>query len=149
MKNFSLNLSYVVLTLWVGGLWALGAIAAPTLFATLPDKPLAGMLAGKMFTLMAYVGLVSGVYLLIHRLASEGTRAFKQWFFWIVLIMLALVLLGHFGVQPIIQSLKVQGETARVLQGVTADRFARWHGIASVLYVLQSLLGLVSVVKQR
>ena len=149
MKNFSLNLSYIVLTLWVGGLWALGAIAAPTLFATVPDKALAGMLAGKMFTLMAYVGMGSGVYLLIHRLASEGARAFKQWFFWIVLIMLALVLLGHFGVQPIIQGLKVQGETARVLEGVTADRFARWHGIASVLYVLQSLLGLVSVIKQR
>lgn len=149
MKNFSVHLSFIVVTLWVGGLWAIGAIAAPTLFATLSDKPLAGLLAGKMFTVMAYVGVVSGVYLLVYRLASEGTRAFKQWFFWIVLMMLALVLIGHFGIQPIIQSLKVQGGVAKVLEGVAADRFAHWHGIASILYVLQSLLGLALVVKQR
>ena len=149
MKNLSINLSFIAVALWVGGLWAIGAIAAPTLFATLPDKQLAGMLAGKMFTLMAYVGMVSGLYLLIYRLASDGMRAFKQWFFWIVFIMLALVLIGHFGIQPIIQGLKVQGGTARVLEGVAADRFAHWHGIASVLYVLQSLFGLALVVKQR
>ena len=149
MKNLSVNLSLIAVALWVGGLWAIGAIAAPTLFATLSDKQLAGMLAGKMFTIMAYVGMVSGLYLLIYRLASDGTRAFKQWFFWIVFIMLALVLIGHFGIQPIIQGLKVQGGTARVLEGVAADRFAHWHGIASVLYVLQSLFGLALVVKQR
>lgn len=149
MKNFSANVSLLAVALWVGGLWAIGAIAAPTLFATLPEKQLAGMLAGKMFNLMAFVGMACGLYLLIHRLASEGTRAFKQWFFWIVLLMLALVLVGHFGIQPIIQGLKVQGGAAIVMEGITADRFARWHGVASVLYVVQSLLGLVLVVKQR
>lgn len=149
MKNLSVNLSLIAATLWVGGLWAIGAIAAPTLFATLADKQLAGLLAGKMFTVMAYIGIASGFYLLMYRLANEGGRAFKQWAFWIVLAMLALTLIGHFGIQPIIQSLKVQGGAASVMQGVTADRFARWHGIASILYVLQSLLGLALVVKQR
>jgi hypothetical protein len=38
------------LTLWVGGFWAIGYLAAPMLFYNLDDRMLAGMLAGKMFT---------------------------------------------------------------------------------------------------
>ena len=149
MKNLSNNLALIAITLWVGGLWAIGGITAPTLFANLADKQLAGMLAGKLFTLMAYIGIGCGVYLLIHRLASEGARAFKQWFFWIVLAMLVLTLIGHFGIQPIIQQLKVEGGAAAVMESVVANRFARWHGIASILYLMQSLLGLTLVLKQR
>ena len=149
MKNLSNNLALIAITLWVGGLWAIGGITAPTLFANLADKQLAGMLAGKLFTLMAYIGIGCGVYLLIHRLASEGARAFKQWFFWIVLAMLVLTLIGHFGIQPIIQQLKVEGGAAAVMESVVANRFARWHGIASILYIMQSLLGLALILKQK
>jgi len=149
MKNLSSALALIAITLWVGGLWVIGGIAAPTLFAHLSDRQLAGMLAGKMFTLMAYVGIGCGFYLLIQCLASEGLRAFKQWFIWIVLAMLALTLIGHFGVQPIIQGLKMEGGAAAVVHSVVADRFARWHGIASILYLMQSLLGLTLILKQR
>jgi hypothetical protein len=149
MKNIALSFALIAITLWVGSLWAIGGIAAPILFSALPDIQLAGTLAGKLFTIVAYVGIVCGIYLLIFRLASEGTRAFKQWFFWIVLVMLVLTLIGHFGVQPIIQHLKVQGGTAEVMQSVVASRFARWHGVASILYLIQSLLGLGLVLKNR
>jgi len=149
MKNLTNALAAIAITLWVGGLWTIGGIAAPTLFANLSDRQLAGMLAGKLFTLMAYVGIGCGIYLLIHRLATDGLNAFKQWFFWIVLAMLCLTLIGHFGVQPIIQSLKMQGGAAAVMESVTASRFARWHGIASILFLMQSLLGLTLVLKQR
>jgi hypothetical protein len=140
MKNLALSFALIAITLWVGSLWAIGGIAAPILFSALPEIQLAGTLA---------VGIVCGIYLLIFRLASEGTRAFKQWFFWIVLVMLVLTLIGHFGVQPIIQHLKVQGGTAEVMQSVVASRFARWHGVASILYLIQSLLGLGLVLKNR
>ena len=150
MKNLASHLFAIAIVLWVGSLWAIGLIAAPTLFSVLSDNTqLAGLLAGKMFTLTAYVGMACGFYVLIYRLAVDGTGAFKQWLFWIALAMLALTLVGHFGVQPIIQSLKVQGGTAEVMQSVVANRFARWHGIASILYVIQSLLGLMLVIKQR
>ncbi|MBI5752637.1 MAG: DUF4149 domain-containing protein [Hydrogenophilales bacterium] len=150
MKNLASHLYAVAIVLWVGSLWAIGLIAAPTLFSVLKENTqLAGLLAGKMFTLTAYAGMACGFYVLIYRLAAEGTGAFKQWFFWIALAMLALTLAGHFGVQPIIQSLKVEGGAAEVMKSVVADRFARWHGIASILYVIQSLLGLMLVLKQR
>lgn len=150
MKNLASHLFATAIVLWVGSLWAIGLIAAPTLFSVLKDNTqLAGLLAGKMFTLTAYIGMACAFYVLIYRLAVEGTSAFKQWFFWIALAMLALILIGHFGVQPIIQSLKVEGGAAEVMQSVVANRFARWHGIASILYVIQSLLGLMLVIKQR
>lgn len=150
MKNLASHLFAIAIVLWVGSLWAIGLIAAPTLFSVLEDNTqLAGLLAGKMFTLTAYVGMACGFYVLIYRLAAEGTGAFKQWLFWIALAMLALTLVGHFGVQPIIQSLKVEGGAAEVMQSVVANRFARWHGIASILYVIQSFLGLILIIKQR
>ena len=45
----------ILLTLWVGSLWAIGYIAAPTLFATLEDRALAGTLAGAMFVRARYL----------------------------------------------------------------------------------------------
>ncbi|MBT9612527.1 MAG: DUF4149 domain-containing protein [Burkholderiales bacterium] len=150
MKNLASHLFAIAIVLWVGSLWAIGFIAAPTLFSVLKENTqLAGMLAGKLFTLTAYVGMVCGFYVLIYRLAVDGGSALKQGFFWIALTMLALTLIGHFGVQPIIQSLKVEGGAAEVMQSVVASRFARWHGIASILYMMQSLLGLMLVLKQR
>ena len=148
-KLFTGTLSSIVITLWVGSLWAIGGIAATTLFKTLDDKQLAGLLAGKMFTVTAYVGLACGLYLMLARLFQDGLNAFKQWFLWIVIAMIALTLIGHFGVQPIIQKLKMEGGAVAVMQSVAADRFARWHGIASILYLMQSLLGLALVAKQR
>lgn len=150
MKNLASHLYATAIVLWVGSLWAIGLIAAPTLFSVLRENTqLAGLLAGKMFTLTAYVGMACGFFVLIYRLAVDGTGAFKQWLFWIALAMLVLTLVGHFGVQPIIQSLKVQGGTAEVMQSVVANRFARWHGIASILFMMQSLLGLLLILKQR
>jgi hypothetical protein len=32
-----------------------------------------------------------------------------------------------------------------VMQSVFADRFARWHGVSSILYLIQSALGLLLV----
>ncbi|MGH8809748.1 MAG: DUF4149 domain-containing protein, partial [Noviherbaspirillum sp.] len=39
----------LIATLWVGSLWAVGYLVAPTLFATLPDSVLAGTIAGRLF----------------------------------------------------------------------------------------------------
>jgi len=143
------RLSSIAVVLWVGSLWAIGFIAAPTLFAALEDRQLAGTLAGRMFTVTAYVGMGCGAYLLFFRLASQGMAAVKQLTFWLVFAMLALTLIGHFGIQPILEGLKIRGGPAEVMQSVIADRFARWHGIASILFVVQSVLGLLLVLRSR
>lgn len=135
----------MALVLWIGGMWAMGYLAAPVLFASLDDKQLAGVLAGKLFALMAWIGMGAAAYLLVYRIARDGGAALKTLFFWVVVLILALTLAGHFGIQPIIQGLKNQAMPQAVMQSVFADRFARWHGISSILYLIQSMLGLVLV----
>ena len=130
---------------WVGSLLTLGAIAAPVLFTALDDKQLAGQLAGKMFTVGAWVGIVAGVYLLIYSPLSDGAHALRTWFFWLVLIKWLLTLAGHFGIQPILQNLKDQALPLAVMQSVFADRFSQWHGISRILWIIQALLGVVLV----
>src|SRR5690606_2547383 len=145
--HWSDKLALIFITAWVGALWATGYLAAPTLFTALSDRSLAGMLAGRLFMLVAYVGMVSGVYLLLQRWARVGMAALRQPYWWIVLIMLLLTLAGHFGMQPVIAGLKAQALPADVMHSMFADRFRTWHGIASIAYLLQSLLGVALVLK--
>jgi hypothetical protein len=149
MNRYADHSAIIVMTAWVGGLWAIGYLAAPALFYTLTDKQMAGMLAGKMFAWVAYLGLFSAFYLLIHRLMAFGTMALKQAFFWVVIAMLLLTLAGHFGIQPVLAHLKAQAMPADVMQSVFADRFRAWHGVASIGYLIESLLGVVLVIKAR
>jgi uncharacterized membrane protein len=145
MKRFWDGLAGTMLVLWIGGMWAIGYVAAPVLFASLDDKQLAGMLAGKLFAWMAWIGIAAAAYLLIYRIARDGGAALKTLFFWGVALMLALILAGHFGVQPILQSLKDQAMPQAVMQSVFADRFRHWHGVSSILYLIQSALGLLLI----
>ena len=145
MDRFWNSLASIFLVLWMGSLVTLGAIAAPVLFSALEDKQLAGMLAGKMFAVGAWVGMVAGTFLLLHRLIRDGRAALKSLFFWVVLLMLLLTLAGHFGIQPILQNLKNQAFPLAVMQSVFADRFSQWHGISRILWIIQSVLGLALV----
>ena len=70
----------------------------------------------------------------------------KQGFFWTVLVMLALLLAGFFGVQPVMEALRSQALPKEVMESVLRDRFMTWHGIASGLYVIQSALAVALVV---
>ncbi len=142
------KLALIIITLWVGALWATG-LSAYVLFDTLQDKQLAGSLAGKLFTIVSYIGMASAFYLLIQRLLENGTGALKQSYFWAVLGMLLLVLAGHFGIQPILAQLKADALPNDVMHSVFASRFGTWHGVASVAYLVECLLGFVLVLKVR
>lgn len=149
MKHFPDLLAAWAVAIWVGGLWAVGYLAAPTLFYHLDNRMLAGMLAGKLFAHIAWVGLVCGGWLLLYRLSRFGANALKQGFFWMVLLMLLLTAAQHFGIQPIMQQLKDQAMPKDVMESLFRDRFATWHGISSVIYLIESLLGLALVAKQN
>ena len=138
----------IVITLWIGALWMTG-LTAYVLFDTLQDKQLAGSLAGKLFTVVSYIGMASAFYLLVQRLLDYGTGALKQSFFWAVFVMLLLILAGHFGIQPILAQLKADAMPADVMHSIFAERFGKWHGIASVAYLVECLLGFVLVLKVR
>lgn len=146
MRRLADALFSVSLTLWVGGLWAIGYLVAPTLFTTLADRQLAGMIAGKLFALIGWIGLGCSAYLMLFMLLRIGTGAFRRWTFWMILAMLLLTLASLFGVQPLMAQLKADALPREVMESVLRDRFVVWHGISSVLYLMQSALGLLVVV---
>lgn len=137
---------FVAITLWVGGLWAIGYIVAPVLFSSLGDRQLAGIVAGKLFSLIGWIGLASSAYLLLFLLLRRGGQAFRSGVFWLVFSMGLLAAASQFGIQPLMTQLKADALPREVMASVLRDRFAAWHGISSILYLLQSLLGLWLVV---
>jgi hypothetical protein len=147
MKNLSQYFASILLTVWVGGLWTIGYLAVPVLFTAQPDKQLAGMLAGQMFTLVGYVGMVCGVYLLAQRIAVSGRTELRQPVFWIIAAMLLLTLAIQCGLQPIMTDLKAQALPLDVMHSAFADRFKMLHRISGTIYLIQSLLGVVLVIK--
>lgn len=150
MRRLADFLYVFAITLWVGGLWAIGYIVAPTLFHELSaNRALAGNLAGRMFTTIAWAGIGCAAYLLLFLFLRRGVAAFKSGVFWLVLLMLLATLAGHFGVQPIMAQLKSEALPREVMETVLRDRFARWHGVSSVLYLIQSLLGAALVALQQ
>lgn len=147
MQSWLDKMAILTLTLWVGALWAIGGVAAPILFYHIHDVQLAGQLAGEMFHLLHYIGMAVGLYLLLHSLKKHAGRSLKLGYFWLVLGMLLLTLAMHFGIAPIMAQLKQDALPSDVMHSVFADRFDRWHGISSAAYLLQSVLGLLAVLK--
>jgi hypothetical protein len=143
LRNIPNYFASICTVLWVGGIWAIGYIVAPVLFKTLPDRQLAGLLAGMMFTWMAYVGLGCAVYLLAYQVYQFRRGAFKQKTFLLAAIMLVLLLIGQFGIQPVMVDLKAQVFPMDVMQSALASEFKALHGMASILYLFQSLLGVL------
>jgi hypothetical protein len=143
MERFLSGVERVSLALWVGGMWVAGYLVAPSLFATLTDRHLAGELAGNIFRLMSYAGLVCGALLLVIALNFARSEWVKTWRIWTLASMLVLVAVGAFVVQPQMVALKAAGIHPGTEQ---AAQFGRLHGISSVLYLINSLLGLALVV---
>jgi hypothetical protein len=149
MKNLSHHLATLFATAWVGGLWAIGYLAVPVLFYAQPDRQLAGMLAGQMFALVGYLGMVCGIYLLIYRFRVSGRESFWQTLFWVVAMMLLITLIIQFGIQPVMADLKQQALPLEVMHSALADRFKILHGVSSMLYLAQSLLGILVIVRSN
>lgn len=146
--RFAESLYSIVIATWVGGMLAIGYLAAPVLFSQLSDRALAGNLAGAMFNVAAWVGFACGGYLLLFFIARKGWRCLRAGIFWIVVAMLAITAAGHFGIQPLLAQLKADALPRQVMESALRSRFATWHGISSGLYLLESLLGLWLVVIQ-
>ena len=146
MRKLSEALYLLAITLWVGGLWAIGYLVAPVLFSSLADRQTAGMVAGKLFALIGWVGLGSATYLIVFLVVRLGGGIFRSAAFWLVLLMALLTAVSQFGIQPLMAQLKADALPREVMESVLRDRFAAWHGFSSILYLVQSLLGLWLVV---
>lgn len=142
MRRIAEAFYLVAITLWVGSLWTTGYITAPVLFASIGDRQLAGMLAGKLFALGGWIGLGCAAYLAAFLIGRWGGQVLRRSVFWLVVLMALLAAASQFGIQPLMAQLKADALPRNVMDSVLRDRFATWHGISSGLYLVQSLIGL-------
>lgn len=139
----------VLATFWVGSLWTIGYIVAPTLFAALQDRALAGTLAGRMFQIEAWITIVCALLLtvLVIRAAEVYDARQRKHILIVIALMLVCTLISHFGIQPIMAELRASVPSGSVMGSEAAARFGKLHGVSSGIYLLQSVLGLVLVLK--
>lgn len=125
----------------------MGLLIAPMLFRILPDRGLAGALAGRLFSVVAYLGLACAACLIVLLLVRAQRTERRS--LWLVAAMAALAAIGEFGIQPILAGLKEEAAPIDVMQSALRSRFATWHGIASGVYLLNCVLGGVLVLLQN
>lgn len=143
------GLALLTVTAWAGIMWGVGYLAVPVLFQMLPDRMLAGELAGRMFALVAIVSLICAAIMLIYYLWIDGRNAMRRTNFFLVVAMLVLTLVSQFGLQPAMAELKAQAYPATVMSSPLAGQFSMLHGISSLCYLVQSLLGGLLVLCSR
>lgn len=150
MRFYFLRLARTLLvTLWAGSLWTVGYLAAPLLFATLPDRMLAGTIAGSLFRAEAWLSLACGI-LLLAIFRSDTTLQSRAICIRIVIGMLVCVVVGYFGLQPFMAEIRAAAAQAGgVMDDAMRMRFGVLHGVASVIYLLQSVAAIVLVLKAR
>ena len=121
----------LLLVLWAGSLWSLAAWVAPTLFAAQGDRHLAGVLAGKLFSIEAYVGVAVAVMALLLPGRSKYLLGY-----------LAAVLLAanEWVLRGFMHSAQIHGSAL----GLT---FGAWHGVSAALYLVGCLCVVVMIYK--
>ena len=120
-------------------MWTVGYIVAPVLFQML-EKPVAGNVAGQLFSIISYIGLFSAIVLIINIIFKSGFDK-RHWQLLTLIGMLLLVMIGQFVLQPMMAELKEVGLTE-----ANRPEFGRLHGMASILFLINSLAGLALVV---
>jgi hypothetical protein len=147
-------LAIVGLALWIGGLVALGAVTAPTLFSVLEaaqgpaGRELAGAAFGAVFERFQYVALILGLLvggsLGVRAAIGPRPRHFKVRL-WAVIGLLLIAGATTFVIAPRID--RIRGSVSSpiaALPETDARRvaFGRLHGLSNALMVVTVLVGL-------
>ncbi len=140
----------LVATVWVGSLWTTGYVVAPTLFASLADRALAGTIAGSLFRVEAWLSLACALVLVVllwqrtpgtATFGATGAEPSRRRLLQVVVAMGLCTAIGYFGLQPFMASLRQAVAAGGTMQADARVQFGILHGVASGIYLVQSLLG--------
>lgn len=117
-------LQAVLVTAWAGSLWTVCFMVAPQLFATLPERAWAGQMAGRLFHLQTWLGVVLALALLAV-LAARRLVPAQRSLLWIILITAGAPLASELLLGPLMAQARAAGDMAA---------FGRLHGISAVAF---------------
>ena len=103
-------LMFLSLIVWLGGLIFFAFVLAPTAFAVLPTRHLAGNVVARSLPALHWMGMISGMVFLVcsliySRLGTGAAHPFAARNVLLVL-MLALTLISQFGIMPRMDTLR-------------------------------------------
>lgn len=131
---------------WCGLLWTVGYVVAPGLFAWAPDRVVAGALAGRFFGVVGWAGLGAAALLL----ALSAVRGrLRSRFAALALAMGVCAAALSFHLQPQAARVRAQAGGLPVQGTPAAAEFGRWHAASSVVYLVESLLGVALLLSWR
>ena len=98
-----LDVLRVLLVLWAGSLWSVGLWVTPILFSAQSDRHLAGVLAGRIFSIETYVGMAAAMLALMMPLRTRFMWGFAA---------AALLAVNEWALRPIMAAARAQGSAA-------------------------------------
>ena len=147
MNSLLQKLAVIISSLWVGGIWAMLMVTI-ILFNKAPLW-MADYIVEDMFTFMNLFGIFSSSYLLFYGFKKENLLFLKSITFWLIILMLSLILISYFGINPILENFRESSISKEIIESVFADRYGTWHGIASAAFLIECFLGIFLVLKIR
>ena len=128
--------------IWLGALWFMAILVAPGLFKWLP-RPEAGLVASRLFYMLALYSLVtSGVLLVLSNFAGELRAGMRVNMLMVIILLVSVAELAW--LQPHMNTLRdamagLQGEALAAMR----KQFGSMHAISSVLYSIKMIAALV------
>ncbi|MGH2898307.1 MAG: DUF4149 domain-containing protein, partial [Solirubrobacteraceae bacterium] len=122
----------IALTLWLGAAAFLSAVVAPSLFAVLPSRTLAGAVVGLTLPVIYYAGIVVGAAVAGMQVVARGRWSWRGRET-LALVMLASCAVAQFVVTPRIA--RVRTEINGPIESLPLDdarrvAFGRLHGVS-------------------
>jgi tellurite resistance protein TehA-like permease len=143
------NARLLLAALWAGSIWAVSYLAAPSAFSVL-DSTQAGNVVGVMLTRSAWLAIALAALLgLLTSRATDVDARRKRWLYALIVGMLACSLVVYLGLQPMMAAIRESAGPAGVRASPQWGTFAALHGVSQVLYLAESILGAMLVVKAR
>lgn len=128
------RVAFVLIAFWAGSLWTICGIVAPSLFAVLDDRRIAGQLAARLFLIETWIGVAIGGFVLVMNLAGRLPLPGR----WLVVIAAAAPLASHVALGPLMDQARAAGNMAR---------FGILHGVAGACFLVSCVALLVVVWK--
>lgn len=141
MKVILRRCQALILVVWVGALVAMAALVAPVLFQVL-EQAEAGKVVSELFHRLAWSGLICGSLLILVRWGMKGW-VWRDAQVILPLLMMVCVAAGYFGLQPLMEASR--GLRGDATGGTVASNFLLLHSLSALIYLLQTLFGLVLV----
>jgi len=147
--------AYVVgLALLVGAQLAVGYLVAPTLFAVVPERTLAGTIAGAIFYRLGWIALAGYALLIVLQALLRRAAPPRRpgWSQLALPAMLGLTAVGHLWLRPWIAEVRSQvqaGGGFELAPAALRARFGMLHGAASLVFMVVTVLGVALLLRLR